>query len=419
MIAVMKGLLGQGNGWAQSAWLRLRGVAGQAWPLWSARRKAVITAMMVGERCAAVRMATGGTDGRLRLVAASAGGPEVLPSWAQLAKGSTPLLVLGPRDRQIQSLDKPQVLDSELAMAVRWPAAAAQDIDPDLLLCTALPVPAISSTARPQVLAISSPLATAKTQLDKLRDHRLDVRHIDVIDSALLGILRLQAAGDDACVTIAAVGGSLCIGLMWQGRFGALRTLALPTGQGRQGDDFQDALSLHIQRSVDSFERQATLLSIRRVVLSLPAMSYAGREAVAATVPSDTRIFDLEHWVDVDPAIGALLRGHEELHALACVAACRLMEPTAAKEAAPAEAAAPVPEAAMPTAAPTAPANTPSPARPPAASPNELQPLQMPGAGGLDFGSPDPAAVPADTDSPAAGAKRPGEKPTDQWMLQP
>lgn len=402
----MKGLMGQGSAWVQNSWQALRAKASGGLRL-PPRRKGAITALMVGERCLAVRLASGGSDGRLRLVAASSGGPEVIPSWQRLAKGSTPVLVLGARERQIQSLDKPQVLDSELAMALRWPAAAAQDVDPDELLCTALPLPAISSTARQQVLAISSPLATARQHLNTLRAQRLDVRHIDVIDSALLGILRLQGNAQEACVSIAAVGGSLCIGLMWQGQFAALRSLALPTGQGRQGDDFQDALSLHIQRSVDSFERQATLLAIRHVVLSLPAMSYAGREGVASSVPADTRIFDLEHWVDIDDSLLTLLRGHEELHALACVAACRLLAPVAVTAKASAETSAAKADSAATT--PAAPAA-------PAATTADLPPLQMPSpAAAADASGPRGiSAEPGATTPP-----RPGEKPADQWMLQP
>ncbi len=402
----MKGLMGQGSIWLQNTWNTLcaKAAGGLRLPV-AARRNGSITALMLGERCLAVRLTSGGGDGRLRLVAASSGGPEVIPAWQSLAKGSTPVLVLGARERQIQSLDKPQVLDSELAMAVRWPAAAAQDIDPDELLCTAMPLPAISSTARQQVLAISSPLATARQHLDTLRAHRLDVRHIDVIDSALLGILRLQGNAQEACVSIAAVGGSLCIGLMWEGQLAALRSLALPTGQGRQGDDFQDALSLHIQRSVDSFERQATLLAIRHVVLSLPAMSYAGREGVASSVPADTRIFDLEHWMDIDDSLLPLLRGHEELHALACVAASRLLAPetVAAKAKAEAEALAD-PAAAAP--APTAPAATQA----------DLPPLQMPSPTATAEAS-GPRGTPAEPGT--ATPPRPGEKPADQWMLQP
>ena len=178
-------------------------------------------------------------------------------------------------------------------------------------------------------------------------------------------------------------------------------------GQGRQGDDFQDALSLHIQRSVDSFERQATLMAIRHVVLSLPAMSYAGREGVASSVPADTRIFDLEHWVDIDDSLLTLLRGHEELHALACVAACRLLAPVAVTAKASAETSAAKADSAATT--PAAPAA-------PAATTADLPPLQMPSpAAAADASGPRGiSAEPGATTPP-----RPGEKPADQWMLQP
>lgn len=396
--------MGSPKGWAARALVRLRQRTAtlQSWPR---RRKGAVTAMMLGERCLAVRLATGGQDGRLRLQAASSGGPEALASWRSLAKGSTPLLVLSSTERNIQLLDKPQVLDDELAMAVRWPAAAAQDVDPDQLLCTALALPMTSSSARPQVLAISSLLDTAQKHLQALRAQRIDVRHIDIIDSSLLGMLRLQSIAQEACVSIASTGSNLCIGLMWQGQFCALRTVALPSGHSRHSDDYRDALSLHIQRSVDSFERQATLLSIKHVVLNLPGMSFAGREAVAAALPIESRIFDLEHWVDIDPSLAPLLRGQEELSALACVAAARLLEPAAQAAAADEVAGADA------DAAPQGPMDTPGAANGPRGPVGDtrqeprldLPPLQLPTA---DAGTAKPGA-------PGTG------KPADEWMLQP
>jgi hypothetical protein len=307
-------------------------------------------------------------------------------------------------------LDKPQVLEDELAMAVRWPAAAAQDIEPDQLLCTALSLPLTNSAAKPQVLAISSPLQTARQHLQTLREHKIDARHIDILDSALLGMLRLQDMAEEACVSIASTGSNLCIGLMWKGQFCALRTLALPSGHGRHTDDYRDTLSLHIQRSVDSFERQATLLSIRRVVLNLPGMSFAGREAVAAALPIESRIFDLEHWVDIEPSLTPLLRGQEELSALACVAAARLLEPMAqgarkaADDTSPARA-----QTDLQGGGPSAGDGRPAGEEPRTEPLLDLPPLQMPTAA--------TAAVPQAPNAPTAA---PGKgKPADEWMLAP
>ena len=220
--------------WMAQAIARLR-----AWRPWVRSRKGVVTAMMVGERCLAVRLAQGGADGRLRVIAASRGSAEVMSSWRALAAGSTPVLVLGSAERQVLTLDRPPVPDEELTMAMRWPAATAQEADPDQLLCAALPLPQTSAAGRQQVLAFTGSLEAVKAQLERLRAARLEVRHVDVIDSALLGMLRLLGTTSDpntASVSITTACGHLFIALMWQARFCALRTLALPVGRDRQDD---------------------------------------------------------------------------------------------------------------------------------------------------------------------------------------
>jgi hypothetical protein len=342
MIGGMTGILGPVRAWL----VRARATAGAgvlSRPAdargWSWRRQRAVTAVMLhGGRVQAVRLDTDSADRPARVTAAISGGADALGRLRKLAAGSTPVLVLGTGDRQLQVLDRPPVDDAELAMAVRWPTATALDIEPDELLCAPLPLPLMSRSGRPQVLVVSSPLATVRTQLDQLRAHRLDIRHVDTLDSALPGLLRLARADGSARVALLSACGSLCIALMWEGRLCAMRTLALPAGHPRQDDDYRDTLSLHIQRSVDSFERQATQLSLSEVVLSLPSLQPATREALAASLPLPSRLFDLAHHVEQEAAAAETLAAHEDLQSLCGVAAARLLglpapEPAAAPDA--------------------------------------------------------------------------------------
>ncbi|MBL8328665.1 MAG: hypothetical protein JNJ71_07410 [Rubrivivax sp.] len=392
------------------AWLaRSPGVL-PGWPRLQGRRGSAITAVMAGDRCLAVRVEAS-ASGALHIRAASAGGPEVLPGWRKLAAGSQPLLVLGTAARHLLTLDRPQVPEAELGIAARWPAAAAQDIDPDQLLCTALELPQTGSAARHQMLAISAPLAPVQAQLARLRQARLEVRAIDVIDSALLGMLHLQAGPQEACVVLAPATGSLCIALMWQGRFCALRTLALPQNHPSDDADYRDTLALHVQRTVDVFERQATMLALRHVLLSLPSISGEGFEAVASALPLPARRFELARAFEIDAAARPTLNAHEDLHALACVAASRLLQGQSAAARAGALAALGAP-------------GSPAAAADPSSAGTGAGTGAGKGAGAQAPAAPSPGGRAPDAAQPrgpdAAAPQDPGRasRPADEWALQ-
>lgn len=286
-----------------------------------------VSAWLTGPSCAMVRIDPAVGSGRPRLTVAQRADGGWPRTWKALAQGSTPVLVLPTAERHLLTVDRPQVPDTEVAIAVRWPAAAAQELDPDQLLCMPLALPASSAAVRDQMLVVSAGVDPVKKHLAQLREIGIDVRSVDVIDSALLGMLRLQADPHQACVVLAPAGHSLCIGLMWQGRFCAVRTLGLPSGHPREDRDYCDNLALHVQRTVDLFERQATLLAIHHVLLGLPSLSAQGRQAVASALPLPSRLFQLEDHLDIDAPTQATLAGDDDLHALACVAAFRLLGP--------------------------------------------------------------------------------------------
>lgn len=306
-------------------WLRRTGTVLRNWRPRAGPAAQPVSAWMVGPSCAMVRVEPPGADGRPRLVVAQRADGEVPRAWRAQAKGSTAVLVLGTLERHLMTLERPQVPDHELPMAVRWPAATAQDTDPDLLLCTPLALPTSNAAARDQLLVVSAMVPLVQQKLSALRLAGIDARAVDVVDSALLGMVRLHHDPHEACVALAPAGSSLCIGLMWQGRFCALRTLALPGGHPREDRDYSDHLALHIQRTVDLFERQATLLAIRQVMLALPSLSVTARETVASALPLPVHLFQLDEHLDIDPAAQAALAGDDDLQALAAVAVYRML----------------------------------------------------------------------------------------------
>jgi len=302
------------------------------WARWFARSAPrALTAVMLGENCQLVRLEAA-ASGRLQLTAAEEGPVTELKRWQPLFARSQALLVLRSEERQLLTLDKPEVPDAELAMAVRWPLGEALDTEADQLLCSALPLPRINDTLRPQVLAVASRVDLARAHLATLAAAGIDVTSIDVSDSALRGMVLLQPARDDGCVVLAFAGAGISIGLLWRGQFCALRTLALPVRQPRDEAEFEEHLALHIQRTADHFERQATQLSVRRVLALMPSLPASARASVAAALPLAATMFDLGSAVEMSDAVRERCANHNDLSALACVAAARLIDQGLARQ---------------------------------------------------------------------------------------
>ena len=295
---------------------------------------------MLGQRCLVARVEAGGPGGRMRLASVAEGTAADLRAWRdkKLFKGSQTVLVLRSDERQFLTIDKPDVPDVDLQKAVRWPLAEALETEAEQLLTTALLLPPINPALHPQVLAVAGRLELVRGHLAALDEAGIKARSIDVTDSALRGMALLNSrsrndalgnamsGANDGWVVLAFIGSDVCIGLLWHGEFCALRTLSLPVRQPRNESEFEEHLALHIQRTVDHFERQATQLSIRHVLASMPSLSVAARESVRASLPLSATLFELEAVFDMSGATLEHCEGDDDLTALACVAAARLVD---------------------------------------------------------------------------------------------
>lgn len=318
-----------------------QGAAWQPWARWFAPAvPRAVTAVALGDRCIAARVEAGAEGEAPRLAAVAECKPEDLRGWRErgLFKASRPVLVLRAEDRHLQTLDRPDVPEAELPLAARWPLAEALEADPAELLATAVAMPRINDAAKPMMLGVAARIEPVRAHLKRLADVGIKVRHIDVMDTALRGMALLHAQDTDGRVVAAFIGGDICIGLVWQGRFCALRSLALPVRKPRDEGDFEEHLALHIQRTADLFERQATQLAIRHVLASMPSLPQAARESVRASLPLDARLFDIAEAMEMTGLTREQLDGDNDLQALACVAAARLLDATAPEAAEPAAA---------------------------------------------------------------------------------
>ena len=327
----------------------LRRAGPSGWPAWAPRwirrlpltlprfqlgGSRAVTALMVGPRCAVVRLEAR-PDG-LHLVAAAEGEAEALASWKPLFRGSKGVLVLRSEERFLQTLDKPEVPDADLALAVRWPMGEALGTDAEQLLTTALPLPRPSEAMRPQVLGIATRLDAIQAQLAALRDAGIDIRSIDIVDSALRGMALLQPVLPASTVAVCLVGQSVSIGLIQQGRMCALRSVPLPRRDGHADQELAEQLALHTRRTFDHYERQALLsqragdgsamVAVGRTLASVGSLSQAGLDTFTSALPESPQRFDVAEALLGSEELHRRCAGHDELTALACVAAARLFD---------------------------------------------------------------------------------------------
>ena len=106
--------------------------------------------------------------------------------------------------------------------------------------------------------------------------------------------------------------------------------------QPRDAQEFDDQLALHIQRTTDLFERQARQLAIRHVLAALPALSQSSRAGLQTTLPLSAKLFALDQAFEVSAVLSERCDDHNDLTALACVAAARLFDFSMPAQAAPA-----------------------------------------------------------------------------------
>ncbi len=315
-----------GHGPTLPAWPRL------GWQLGGAR---AVTVVMLGPRCAVVRLEAR-ADG-LHLVAANHGEAGDLARWKPLFKGSRGVLVLRSEERFLLTLDKPEVPVAELNLAMRWPMGEALGTEPEQLLTVALPLPRVNAAVRAQVLGVATRLETAQGHLASLRQAGIAVRSIDVIDSALRGMALLQDSLPASTVAVCLVGNHMTIGLIQHGEICALRSVPLPEREGHADADLAEQLALNTRRTFDHYERQAMLshraadnpaapMTVGRALASVGSLSQAALDTFCTALPDAPQLLDVADSLHCAENIALRCAGNDELTALVCVAAARLFD---------------------------------------------------------------------------------------------
>jgi MSHA biogenesis protein MshI len=253
---------------------------------WFARSPAqhAVTVLSLESGVAALRLEPGGPAGLPRVTRAGQGseaGPS-LKAWVRAGwfKHACVVLVLPTRLRSTHLLPRPDVPDAELVEAARWQLAATLDYPAEEALLDVLPLPVLAGSQPPQVLALCARRAAVQAHLAPLLAAGVQPAVIDVADLAQrnLALLASRHAPANACIgpdhgqvllTLSA-GGELCVTRsLMLGEAGGenddREDIDIGTGPGAAAAQRTERLALQLQRTLDTFERQATNFAVRRL----------------------------------------------------------------------------------------------------------------------------------------------------------
>ncbi|MCX7193497.1 MAG: agglutinin biogenesis protein MshI [Proteobacteria bacterium] len=186
--------------------------------------------------------------------------------------------LLAPGEYQMLLVEAPVVPDSELKTAVRWKIkdSLSYPVDDATVDVLQIPVNKNRTDQRPQSLyAIASPNPTIQKRMDLFDQAGLELRVIDIPETAQRNIAALFEQKDRALAMLAFDEQGGLLTFTSDGELYLSRRIEITIGQLSDANEslreqYRDRVELELQRSLDYFDRQFNHLSLSRVILSAP-----------------------------------------------------------------------------------------------------------------------------------------------------
>lgn len=270
------------------------------WRLRARTQRSAVVAIALTETSAAYARVEPSLQGLPRLMAMDAGPLAALSDWQSKGafRGAQVVLMLDASQRQLMTVERPAVSNAELTEALRWPVAAALELPSDQVLFDAAELPALNDSGKAQLLVACASRGRVQTLQGFLRKAAIHVDGVDVADMALRNAVLMQADIQSPHVVIGATGGELLVGLIADGELCAVRNLPLNAVDERALGEMTDRLVLHVQRTIDLFERQITRFSISGTCVLRDGLPLAAATALEQALPGHIRMMNVEHVTD-------------------------------------------------------------------------------------------------------------------------
>lgn len=280
-----------------------------------------------------VRVERHGSTGEPEIVQHGSGPVGRLPTWvaAGMFRQASLVLVLDSGQRQILVVDEPEVPPKERHDALRWPVAAALELPAESLMFDATALPPINESGGRKVMVAATQQATLAPVLELLARAGLQAHAVDVVDMAqrnavLLHQRHTPQGQPEAHLAIGVSGRELLVGLVAGGELCVPRNMPLPEDYSpdRVDEALSDRIVLHVQRTVDLFERQITRFAITSSFVTAGEFSTATLAALTQVVPGELKHLLLSGVVTRPAELKAASAGNDaDVLRLAAVAAWR------------------------------------------------------------------------------------------------
>ena len=187
---------------------------------------------------------------------------EVAPALARQSamlglKRFAGTLVLPTEMYSFTVIEQPDVVDSELSLAVRWSLQDQLDFPPEEATFDFAPLPKSASPDKPMLFVAVTRTTRLQMLLEQLDSQGLKVQHIDILEMALRNISATLYPENDQAVAVLRMTPSAGIINISRGSelFLSRRLAAVPSHLGDSAwEEYRDRLLVQVQRSIDYYE---------------------------------------------------------------------------------------------------------------------------------------------------------------------
>jgi MSHA biogenesis protein MshI len=182
-------------------------------------------------------------------------------------------LLLAREEYRLSVMPEPDVPPAELAQSVRWQLAATIDFPAEDAAVDFLPIPTREHAPQrtPELYAVAARGDAVSAHAAMFRGARLDLRAIDIRETAQRNIAALLERGDELLVMVAFCDDGVQISFSWRHELYMDRLIAEPACHD---EDVQrraaacERIRVQLQRSLDAVRSDFPFLQAARIVLA-------------------------------------------------------------------------------------------------------------------------------------------------------
>lgn len=230
---------------------------------------------------------------------------------SQLALKSLPCnVVLNVDQYQMLQVDKPNMPEAEIKLALRWKVKEMLDYQVEHATVDGFDVPVDPANPNrlPLMFAVCARNAVISTLSNQLVDAGLSLKSIDVHAMAQRNIARLLETEGRALAMVSVLNRGCLVTFTAGGELYHTRFIELDRGfsfdaNGSLFVSNLEKLVLELQRSLDSFDRQFPFLSVNRLLVAPDASSERLLAALKDSLYVPVETFTLSEIVDFPPEL--------------------------------------------------------------------------------------------------------------------